>query len=77
MSLSFNFTRCDVRCVNTPSTFVLGLQVLLVGCGDLGQNVNQVFLVGCGDLVQNVNQVLLVGCGELGHNVNQVLLVGC
>jgi hypothetical protein len=43
-------------------SLVPGLQVLLlVGCGELGQNVNQVLLVGCGELGENVNQVLLLG----------------
>jgi hypothetical protein len=100
MSLSFSFTWCDVRCVNTPSALyqgfkysqwvvdssysnkspvlelwfhsmqckmcqysfylVRGLQVLLVGCGDLGQNVNQVLLAGCWECGQNVKCAMWV-----------------
>jgi hypothetical protein len=46
-----------------------------VGCGELGQNVNQVLLVGCAELGQNVNQVLLVGSSELGQNVRCAMWV--
>ncbi len=73
MSLSFNFTLCDGRFVNTPSAFYQGFKYYWWVLESLVRMSIKYYWWVIETLVRMSIKVLLLGCSELPDNVNKIL----